>query len=217
MKKVFSIVTILLVVCLLSSCVSYLGPTHITVKGFGDNRYIDHGGVRYHIVPEESQKGGYWYPNEGRGTVFLGNTKEKFYDWIVVSDAYLFDNGKGISYIHCGAYYYFPEGIYGFPAVEAANVDALIIGDSYITDRQIIEEFMALQEEKRGVSYSDLNASATWISDRITLYNEDFDLIRPFLVDFDGENVWVPVFSIPGYSYTKIPPDLLDRMMALIG
>jgi len=216
MKKILSFFTVLLVICMLTSCVSYLGPTHITINGFGDNRYIDHGGIRYYIVPEESQKGGYWYPKEGKNTVFLGNTKEKFYEWLVVNDAYLFDNGNGVSYIHCGAYYYFPEGISGFPSIETANIDALIIGDSYITDRQIIEEFMALQGEKRGVKYSDLDASVSWISDSITLYNEEFDLIRPLLIQFDGTNIWIPVYGLPGFPYTKIPTGLYDRMMALI-
>jgi len=222
MKKLLPVVAILLVACLttplLTSCVSYIGPKHVSIRGVGDNRYIDHGGVRYTIVPEESQKSGYWYPKNGENSVFIGTTKERFYKWIVVSDARFYDNGKGTSYIHCGAYYYFPEGISGFPDICAANVDEITIGEAGITDRQIIEAFMALQETKEGLERYDRISDEPWIvngrdCDRIDVYNRDFDLIRSFLIMFDGESCWVPVFKQPGAQYARIPDDLLGQIM----
>ena len=225
MKKILPFIAILLMASLLipflTSCVSYIGPKHVSVKGAGDNRYIDHCGVRYTIVPGESQKSGYWSPNNGEDSVILGRTKEPFYKWIVVSDVRFYDNGEGISYIHCGAYYYFPEGISGFPDICAANVDELIIGDAVITDRQIIDAFMALQDETKGLERYDRVSDEPWIvngqdCDRIDIYNRDFDLIRTFLIKFDGDTCWIPVFKQPGAKYSRIPDDLYGQIMTAI-
>ena len=225
MKKILPVIAILLIAFmlapLLTSCVSYIGPKHVSIRGVGDSRYIDHGGIRYTIVPGESQIGGYWYPNDGENSIVLGRTKERFFEWIVVSDVRFYDNGKGTSYIHCGAYYYFPEGISGFPDICAANVDEIIIGEARITDRQIIEAFMALQEKPGEAERYNGIPDEPWIingqnCDRIDIYNRDFDLIRPFLIMFDRETCWVPVFNHPGAQYARIPDDLYGQIMAAL-
>jgi len=220
MKKTF-LILVLLVAVFMTSCISYLGPVHLPVNGTGDNRYIDYGGIRYSILPEESQKGGYWYSADGDNTVFIGRSKQRFYEWIDVTSFYLYDNGKGVSYIHGSPYYYFPEWITGFPELEAANIDELIVGDARIADREIIEAFFALQYEAAKFEDAPFDSLSPWIVngreiDRITAYNIDFDLVRPFLIYTYGDSVLVPVFRQPGYKHTKMPDDLAERIISYI-
>ena len=224
MKKRLAITAAIFLACLLSSCVSYLGAEHIAVKGSGGNRYIDYGGARYYCAPEESSKGGYWYPKgDSEDMAYIGFSKEKFHQWTVVTRFYFYDNGNEASYIHGSPYYYFPEGISGFPPVEADYVDALLVGGAEIDDRQVIEGFMALQDGK-GASraYSDLdhaigggNASGA-MYENITLYNKEYSIVRPFILGYDSEGCWVPVFKQAGYPYVKIPDGLYAQIVELV-
>lgn len=223
MKKVIIIIVSLLISCLLSSCVSFLGTKHLPVKGFGDNKYIDYEGVRYFCMPEESKKSGYWYPNRDseNATTYIGFSKMKFYKWIDVTCFYLHDNGEGTAYIHGSPYCYFTEGIHGFPPIEAEYVDALIVGGVEIDDRVIINDFMALQREQSGEvrTYSDLEFFYDGSKyEDITLYNREFDITRAFRVGYDDEGFcWVTVFSQAGSSYKRIPDELFARITRLAG
>ena len=221
MKKTIVFTAILLISCLLTSCVSFLGTEYLPVKGFGDNKYIDYKGVRYYCIPEESNKSGFWAPKSDseNSTTFIGFSKEKFYEWTVVTRFYLHDNGEGTAYIHGSPYYYFPEGINGFPPVEAEFVDALIVGDAEISDRQVIDDFMALQDEEGGpfLRHSDLEHFYDGSKyENIILYNREYNLKRVYIVGYDtGGSCWVPVFKQPGFPYKKIPDELYTRIVYL--
>ena len=238
MKRRILITAVIFLACLLTSCVSYLGAEHLAVMGSGDNRYIDYGSARYYCAPEESEKSGYWYPKEdSENMTYIGFSKEKFHQWTVVTRFYFFDNGSRASYIHGSPYYYFPEGVSGFPPVEAGYVDALLVGGAEIDDRQIIEGFMALQDgEGTSRAYSDLEhvigGSAGGAGDAggagsaggaggaryedITLYNKEYCIVRPFLIGYDSEGCWVPVFKQAGFPYIKIPDELYAQIVDLV-
>jgi len=217
---VFFLITALLIS--LTGCVSYLGSEIVNVKGFGDNRYIDHNGVRYHIVPEESQKGGYWYPRNTGGR-YIGFAKEKFYKWTVVTKFFFFDNGQGVSYIHGSPYYYFPEGIYGFPSMELDNIDALILDytndwgkpGKEISDREIIKAFWELQSQEAVSADTDFKIGEAGYFEDITILNREFNIVRPFLITYNEDGAWIPNFGSPGYKIVLIPDDLYKRIIEL--
>ena len=236
MKKtlpaILAMTLILILVFSLTSCVSYLGPKHISIKGSGNGRYIDYGGVRYTINPAESQKSFYWSPDKDRNMIYLGNCKEWFYEWHVVTDVYLYDNGEGTAYIKADPYYYFPEGISGFPPVTVENIDALILNhtDIYgknsgeIRDRSIIEAFFELQEKdgkEKAVRSGRETDSETeelefiWDEDGylkdITLYNSEFNLVRPLVLMYGKQGAWIPKMYDSGSIL--IPDELYEKII----